>query len=113
MTVRTFRFSVTAMTDVGDRVREIDGATTAIAAAIEQQGAATSEIARNISQTTSAALEVSAKIQGVSNGADNVNGRAKDIRACIGEGCREACRSRHYAGAIVCRGDRPGPDRTI
>jgi methyl-accepting chemotaxis protein len=77
--------AVTAMTDVGDRVREIDGATTAIAAAIEQQGAATSEIARNISQTTSAALEVSAKIQGVSNGADNVNGRAKDIRACIGE----------------------------
>jgi methyl-accepting chemotaxis protein len=77
--------AVTAMTDVGDRVREIDGATTAIAAAIEQQGAATSEIAKNISQTTSAALEVSAKILGVSNGAGNVNGRAKDIRDGIGE----------------------------
>ena len=44
--------AVSAMTDVGDRVREIDGATTAIAAAIEQQGAATTEIARNVSQTT-------------------------------------------------------------
>ena len=77
--------AVSAMTDVGDRVREIDGATTAIAAAIEQQGAATSEIARNVSQTTSAALEVSEKIQNVSAGAGNVNGRAKDVRACIGE----------------------------
>jgi methyl-accepting chemotaxis protein len=77
--------AVDAMTDVGDRVREIDGATTAIAAAIEQQGAATSEIARNISQTTSAALEVSAKIKNVSIGAGNVNGRASDVRTCIGE----------------------------
>jgi methyl-accepting chemotaxis protein len=77
--------AVTAMTDVGNRVREIDGATTAIAAAIEQQGAATSEIARNISQTTSAALEVSAKIKNVSVGAGNVNGRASEVRTCIGE----------------------------
>jgi hypothetical protein len=73
------------MTDVGDRVREIDGATTAIAVAIEQQGAATSEIAKNISQTTSAALEVSAKIKSVSIGAGNVNGRATDVRTCMGE----------------------------
>jgi methyl-accepting chemotaxis protein len=77
--------AVSAMTDVGDRVREIDGATTAIAAAIEQQGAATTEIARNVSQTTSAALEVSEKIQNVSIGAGHVNGRAKDVRSCIGE----------------------------
>jgi methyl-accepting chemotaxis protein len=77
--------AVSAMTEVGDRVREIDGATTAIAAAIEQQGAATSEIARNVSQTTSAALEVSEKIQSVSAGAGQVQGRADEVRTCIGE----------------------------
>jgi methyl-accepting chemotaxis protein len=77
--------AVGAMTEVGNRVREIDGATTAIAAAIEQQGAATSEIARNVSQTTSAALEVSEKIQSVSSGAGHVNQRANDVRLCIGE----------------------------
>jgi len=77
--------AVSAMTDVGDRVREIDGATTAIAAAIEQQGAATSEIARNVSQTTSAAIEVSEKIQSVSSGAGQVKGRANDVRSSIGE----------------------------
>jgi methyl-accepting chemotaxis protein len=77
--------AVSAMTDVGDQVREIDGATTAIAAAIEQQGAATSEIARNISQTTSATLEVTEKIQNVSIGAGNVNGRANDVRASMGK----------------------------
>jgi methyl-accepting chemotaxis protein len=77
--------AVAAMTDVGDRVREIDGAATAIAAAIEQQGAATSEIARNISQTTSAALEVSESIQNVSVGAGHANDRANDVRRRIAE----------------------------
>jgi methyl-accepting chemotaxis protein len=75
--------AVDAMTDIGDRIREIDGAATAIAAAIEQQGAATNDIARNINQTTSAALEVSQNIQNVSTGAGHLNGRAIDVRACV------------------------------
>jgi methyl-accepting chemotaxis protein len=77
--------AVSAMTDVGDRIREIDGATTAIASAIEQQEAATREIARNVSETTSAALEVSAKIQSASVGAGYANGRAGEVRSSIGE----------------------------
>jgi methyl-accepting chemotaxis protein len=77
--------AVGAMADVDGRVREIDGATTAIAAAIEQQGAATTEIARNISQTTSAALEVSEKTQNVSTGAGQVNSRADAVRIGMGE----------------------------
>jgi len=77
--------AVAAMTDVGDRVREIDGATTAIAAAIEQQGATSSEIARNVSQTNSAALEMSEKIQNVSVGAGHVKSRADNVRVSIGE----------------------------
>jgi len=76
--------AVGAMTEVGDRVREIDGAATAIAAAIEQQGAATSEIARNVSHTTTAALEVSEKIKRVSVSAGEVNGRAQEVRASFG-----------------------------
>jgi methyl-accepting chemotaxis protein len=75
--------AVDAMTDIGDRVREIDGAATAIATAIEQQGAATNDIAMSISQTTSAALEVSQNIQNVSTGAGNLNGRAEDVRTCV------------------------------
>jgi methyl-accepting chemotaxis protein len=75
--------AVDAVADIGDRVREIDGAATAIAAAIEQQGAATSEIARNIDQTTSAALDVSQNIQNVSTGAGYLNGRAEDVRTSV------------------------------
>jgi len=77
--------AVGAMTDVSDRIREIDAAATTIAAAIKQQGAATSEIARNVSQTTSAALEVSEKIQNVSTGASSVKGHANDVRTSIGD----------------------------
>jgi methyl-accepting chemotaxis protein len=77
--------AVGAMTKVGDRVREIDGAAIAIAAAIEQQGAATSEIARNIAQTASAAREVSERVQNVSVGAGRVSGRASVVRSSIAE----------------------------
>jgi methyl-accepting chemotaxis protein len=77
--------AVSAMTDVGDRIKEIDGATAEIAAAIEQQGTATSEIARNVGQATSAAHEVSGKIQNVGDGTGRVNDRARDVRSCIGE----------------------------
>jgi methyl-accepting chemotaxis protein len=77
--------AVGAMAEVGDRVREIDGAATAIAAAIEQQGAATSEIAKNIAQTAAAAQEVSERVQNVSVGAGRVSGRASDVRSSIGE----------------------------
>jgi methyl-accepting chemotaxis protein len=77
--------AVGAMTEVGERVREIDGAATAIAVAIEQQGAATREIAKNIGQTAAAALEVSKRVQNVSAGAERVSGRAGVVRSSIGE----------------------------
>jgi hypothetical protein len=77
--------AVGAMTEVSDRVREIDGAATAIAAAIEQQGAATREIAKNIGQTAAAALEVSQRVQNVSAGAGRVSSRASDVRSSIAE----------------------------
>jgi methyl-accepting chemotaxis protein len=77
--------AVGAMTEIGERIREIDGATTAIAAAIEEQGAATAEIARNVAETTMASREVSAKIQRVHSDAEEVDGKAKTVRGSISQ----------------------------
>jgi methyl-accepting chemotaxis protein len=76
--------AVGAMTEVGERIREIDAATGAIASTIEEQGAATSEIARNVSETAAASREVSAKIQAVNAGTGRVDGEAKNVRTGIG-----------------------------
>ena len=77
--------AVGAMTDIGDRIKDIDQAANAIAATVDQQGEATREIARNVTETAAAAREVSAKIQNVSSGAGQVDDKAANVRTCIGE----------------------------
>jgi methyl-accepting chemotaxis protein len=77
--------AVGAMAEIGDRIREIDAAASAIASTIEQQGAATREIARNVTETAAASREVSAKIQAVNTGAGRVGGEAQTVRTAIGQ----------------------------
>jgi methyl-accepting chemotaxis protein len=77
--------SLAAMNEVSDRIREVDGAATAIAGAIEQQDAATREIARNVVQTSAAVRQVSERIRIVSESAAQSDDRAKGVRKSINE----------------------------
>ncbi len=77
--------AASAITDVTNRIQEIDDVATAIARSVEKQGGSTREIAANVSQTAAAAREVSEKIQNVSAGAEQVDGRAQLVRSSIGE----------------------------
>jgi methyl-accepting chemotaxis protein len=58
--------AVGAIRKIGQTIGEINDVTTAIAAAVEQQGAATHEIARNIQHAAGGSSEVSSNIVGVS-----------------------------------------------
>ena len=58
--------AVGAIRNIGQTIGEINDVTTAIAAAVEQQGAATREIARNIQHAAGGTSEVSSNIVGVS-----------------------------------------------
>jgi methyl-accepting chemotaxis protein len=58
--------AVTAIRNIGETIGEINNVTTAIAAAVEEQGAATREIARNIQHAAGGTSEVSSNIVGVS-----------------------------------------------
>jgi methyl-accepting chemotaxis protein len=62
-------------------IREMDGITTGIAAAVEQQGAATSEIARNVQEVAMAANQISASIGDVSAAVDQSSAVAREVRA--------------------------------
>jgi len=58
--------AVGTIRNIGQTTGEINDVTTAIAAAVEEQGAATREIARNVQHAAGGTAEVSSNIVGVS-----------------------------------------------
>src|SRR4051794_11143781 len=61
--------AIAAIKDVGATIVRISEISSAIAAAVFEQGAATQEIARNVQQAAQGATEVSSNIEGVAQGA--------------------------------------------
>jgi methyl-accepting chemotaxis protein len=86
----TTKRAVTAVGGISSAIRDVEGISSAIAVAIEQQAAATSEITRNVAQTADAAHEVSSRIAKVSDEAqatdqhaEQVSGLASDVSSSI------------------------------
>jgi methyl-accepting chemotaxis protein len=71
--------AVGAIRHIGRTIAEINEVTTAIAAAVEEQGAATREIARNIQHAASGTSEVSSNIVGVSQASSEAGTSAADV----------------------------------
>ena len=71
--------AVGAIRNIGETIGEIDAVTTAIAAAVEQQGTATREIARNIQHAAGGTSEVSSNITGVSSAAAQAGSSATSV----------------------------------
>ena len=71
--------AVSAIRNIGQTIGEINDVTTAIAAAVEQQGAATREIARNIQHAAGGTTEVSGNIAGVSAASAEAGAAAADV----------------------------------
>ncbi|MET4731566.1 methyl-accepting chemotaxis protein [Thalassospira sp. MBR-102] len=71
--------AVTAIAEIAETIRRLDGATTTIAAAVEEQGAATQEIARNVEQAAHGTRDVSENITGVSSAADDAEKLSNEV----------------------------------
>jgi methyl-accepting chemotaxis protein len=71
--------AVSAIRNIGQTIGEINDVTTAIAAAVEEQGAATREIARNIQHAAGGTTEVSGNIAGVSAASAEAGAAAADV----------------------------------
>ncbi|WP_426437553.1 methyl-accepting chemotaxis protein [Bradyrhizobium genosp. P] len=71
--------AVTAIRNISSTIGEINDVTTAIAAAVEEQGAATREIARNIQHAAGGTSEVSSNIVGVSNASSEAGAAAGEV----------------------------------
>jgi methyl-accepting chemotaxis protein len=82
--------AVSAIRNIGNTIGEINEVTTAIAAAVEQQGAATREIARNIQHAAGGTAEVSSNIVGVSTASAEAGAAASEVLNASGALRREA-----------------------
>jgi methyl-accepting chemotaxis protein len=82
--------AVGAIRNIGQTIGEINEVTTAIAAAVEQQGAATREIARNIQHAAGGTAEVSSNIVGVSTASAEAGSAASEVLSASGALRREA-----------------------
>ncbi|UPK26387.1 methyl-accepting chemotaxis protein [Bradyrhizobium sp. 195] len=82
--------AVGAIQGIGRIIGEIDGVTTTIAAAVEEQGAATREIARNIQHAAGGTSEVSSNIVGVSTASAEAGAAANEVLSASDALRREA-----------------------
>jgi methyl-accepting chemotaxis protein len=82
--------AVGAIRNISQTIGEINEVTTAIAAAVEQQGAATREIARNIQHAAGGTSEVSSNIVGVSTASAEAGAAASEVLTASGALRREA-----------------------
>ena len=82
--------AVTAIRSISSTIGEINDVTTAIAAAVEEQGAATREIARNIQHAAGGTSEVSSNIVGVSSASTEAGAAASEVLTASGALRREA-----------------------
>jgi methyl-accepting chemotaxis protein len=82
--------AVGAIRNIGQTIGKINDVTTAIAAAVEEQGAATHEIARNIQHAAGGTSEVSSNIIGVSTASTEAGTAASEVLSAAGALRREA-----------------------
>ncbi len=82
--------AVGAIRNIGQTIGEINDVTTAIAAAVEQQGAATREIARNVQHAAGGTAEVSSNIVGVSTASAEAGSAAGEVLSASSALRREA-----------------------
>ena len=71
--------SVGAIQGVTTTITEINEISTAISAAVEEQGAATQEIARNVEQAAAGTQEVNVNISGINQAATDTGSAASDV----------------------------------
>jgi methyl-accepting chemotaxis protein len=71
--------AVSAIRNIDNTIGEINEVTTAIAAAVEEQGTATREIARNIQHAAGGTSEVSSNIVGVSTASAEAGSAARGV----------------------------------
>jgi methyl-accepting chemotaxis protein len=82
--------SVAAIKEIGSTITLISEVSSAIAAAVEQQGAATQEIARNVQQSAQFSTQVASEVTEVKRGSSETSGAAGEVLTAAQSLARES-----------------------
>jgi methyl-accepting chemotaxis protein len=82
--------SVVAIKEIGSTITLISEVSSAIAAAVEQQGAATQEIARNVQQSAQLSTQVASEVTEVKRGSSETSGAAGEVLTAAQSLARES-----------------------
>jgi methyl-accepting chemotaxis protein len=93
--------SVVAIKTIGGTIRKVSEISTAIAAAVEEQGAATGEIARNVSEAAKGTTVVAADIAGVKQGAGETGSASTQVLAAAADLASESNRLKAEVGKFL------------
>jgi len=77
--------AVTSIDDIGNVIKQIEESSTAIAAAMEEQGATTQEVARNVQKAASGTQEVTSNIAGVTQASQEAGAASGQVTSAAGE----------------------------
>jgi len=77
--------AVTSIDDIGKVIKQIEETSSAIAAAMEEQGATTQEVTRNVQEAASGTQEVTSNIAGVTQASQETGAAAGQVTAAAGE----------------------------
>jgi methyl-accepting chemotaxis protein len=93
--------AVQAIQRVTHTVHEIDNTTSAISAAVEQQGAATREIVHAVTQASSGTTEVTSNITGVASAAEQTGAAAHQVQDASAELAQQAEQLRYQVTTFL------------
>ena len=82
--------AVTSIGDIGTVVKQLDETSTAIAAAMEEQGTTTQEISRNVQEASTGTQEVSSSIAGVTQASQEAGAASGQVTSAAGELSQQA-----------------------
>ncbi|MBR0823636.1 methyl-accepting chemotaxis protein [Bradyrhizobium liaoningense] len=93
--------SVGAIKEIGDTIARMSEISSAIAAAVEEQGAATQEISRNIQHAAHGTSEVSANIGDVQRGAGETGAASAQVHSAAQSLSQESNRLKHEVARFL------------
>jgi methyl-accepting chemotaxis protein len=93
--------TASAIKGIGGIIAQIDEISTAIAAAVEEQGSATAEIARNVQQAASGTQEVTKTIADVRSAAVEAGRSAETVLSVSGQLAGDAGRLRSTVNGFL------------
>ncbi|MDH3580942.1 MAG: methyl-accepting chemotaxis protein [Hyphomicrobiales bacterium] len=82
--------AVTSIGEIGTVIKQLEEASTAIAAAMEEQGATTQEVARNVTEAAAGTQEVSSSIAGVTQASQEAGTASSQVTSAAEELSRQS-----------------------